>query len=109
MRCEYEQQDGESGNLSGNVRLMVRNLDSDRSYTIEVRDRSYGQGIVKREIPSSSASGGIESVNLDLSGSHAWYDFTVKVDGFDTFARYYAGHVETGRESFSDPQMGRVV
>ncbi|MCB1085409.1 MAG: phospholipase C, phosphocholine-specific [Verrucomicrobiae bacterium] len=109
MRCEYEQQDGESGNLSGNVRLMVRNLDSDRSYTIEVRDRSYGQGIVKREIPSSSASGGIESVNLDLSGSHAWYDFTVKVDGFDTFARHYAGHVETGRESFSDPQMGRVV
>jgi hypothetical protein len=25
------------------------------------------------------------------------------------YGRRYAGHIETGRESFSDPFMGRVV
>ncbi|HXE04371.1 MAG TPA: hypothetical protein VN579_00185, partial [Bryobacteraceae bacterium] len=50
------------------------------------------------------------SVLLPLKRSFGWYDFTVNIDGAETdsFMRRYAGHVETGRASFSDPLMGRV-
>ena len=44
---------------------------------------------------------------LDLQKSHGWYDFTVKAEGIESAARF-AGHVETGRSSFTDPLMGRV-
>ena len=43
---------------------------------------------------------------LPLRHSANWYDFTVRVDGRDAFARRFAGRVETGRHSLSDPEMG---
>jgi len=48
-------------------------------------------------------------VVLDLAKSFGWYDFSVKVRGFDHFEKRYAGRVETGRSSYSDPFMGGVV
>jgi hypothetical protein len=36
------------------------------------------------------------------------YDFTVKAEGSTTECRF-AGHVKTGRSSFSDPLMGGVL
>ena len=41
-----------------------------------------------------------------LDGSFGWYDFTVRVAGDETFLRHLAGHVETGRDSVSDPAIG---
>jgi phospholipase C len=46
---------------------------------------------------------------MDLKKSHHWYDFGMKVNGSQAFERRYAGHIETGRSSFSDPFMGRTV
>jgi phospholipase C len=48
------------------------------------------------------------SVVVDLNRSHGWYDFTVKADGSSEQA-HYAGRVETGRPSVSDPLMGGVL
>ncbi|WP_443748085.1 phosphocholine-specific phospholipase C [Asticcacaulis solisilvae] len=39
----------------------------------------------------------------DLSASYNWYDFSVTGDGF---ALRFAGHVEDGQPSFSDPAFG---
>ena len=47
------------------------------------------------------------SVLLNLAKSHSWYDFTVHT-GTTTEAQF-AGRVETGRPSFTDPLMGGVV
>jgi phospholipase C len=44
---------------------------------------------------------------LKLEKSFGWYDFTVEADGYSDFSRHYAGRVETGSPSRSDPQMGR--
>ena len=41
-----------------------------------------------------------------LEGSFGWYDLTVAVDGDAGFQRHLAGHVETGRDSVSDPAIG---
>lgn len=41
-----------------------------------------------------------------LRQSAHWYDFTVTVAELRGFSRRFAGRVETGRPSFSDPAMG---
>jgi phospholipase C len=45
---------------------------------------------------------------LPLGHSHGWYDFTVKIDESGAEARF-AGRVETGRPSISDPVMAGAV
>jgi len=46
---------------------------------------------------------------LSLQQFYGWYDLIVTVDGDPTFQYRLAGHVETGKESFSDPAMGGLV
>ena len=46
---------------------------------------------------------------LKLERFHGWYDWVVTVVGDPTFKYRLAGHVETGRDSISDPAMGGVV
>jgi phospholipase C len=41
-----------------------------------------------------------------LDSSFGWYDFAVTSDSNSLFERRLAGHVETGRDSMSDPAMG---
>lgn len=42
---------------------------------------------------------------LPLRKSAYWYDYSVTVAGMDGFSRRFAGHLETGRSSFTDPAM----
>ncbi|HET9934806.1 MAG TPA: phospholipase domain-containing protein, partial [Polyangiaceae bacterium] len=43
---------------------------------------------------------------LHIKQSANWYDFTVRVAGFDSFVRRFAGRMENGRNSLSDPALG---
>lgn len=43
---------------------------------------------------------------IPIKGSAYWYDFTVHVAGLDGYARRFAGRMETGRHSLSDPALG---
>ena len=52
------------------------------------------------------AAGAQESLHWDLADSGRWYDFQVKCDSDATFVRRFAGRVETGEHSVSDPAMG---
>lgn len=47
-------------------------------------------------------------LDIDLSENHGWYDFSLVVDGDDDIAYRFAGHIETGDASFTDPLMGQV-
>jgi len=44
-------------------------------------------------------------IRLPLRSSGGWYDFTVTVRGLPGFSRRFAGRLETGQPSFSDPAM----
>jgi phospholipase C len=44
-----------------------------------------------------------------LSATHGWYDLIIRVSGDDAFEYRLAGHVETGRDSMSDPALGGLV
>ncbi|KAF1055901.1 MAG: Non-hemolytic phospholipase C [Burkholderia gladioli] len=67
---------------------------------------------------SNAYSGATRSVELfpgqrldeyvDLRGSHGWYDLTVSDGTTAGFLRRFAGHVETGRASTSDPAIATL-
>jgi phospholipase C len=44
-------------------------------------------------------------IRLPLGGSNHWYDFSVRVTNLPGFSRRFAGRLETGAPSVSDPAM----
>lgn len=72
---------------------------------MSIVDAAYKKDAVSRDVAASGSA----SVVLRLDQSHGWYDFRVMIKGFDQFEKRYAGRVETGKDSVSDPFMGRVV
>lgn len=90
---------------SGDLELVVKNLDAEKACRLEIRDSSSGK---VSKIMQTVKAGGTRSFVVRLAGSHSWYDVAVRVDGFAQFARRFAGRVETGKAGFSDPAIGRV-
>ncbi|WP_343703908.1 phospholipase C, phosphocholine-specific [Chitinophaga sp.] len=88
----------------GNVAFLLHNTSS-HSLEIAVADVSYGGKSRKLTLPA----GARQKVAVALGGSHGWYDQLISVRGKNNFMRRYAGHVETGAASMSDPLMGKVV
>jgi phospholipase C len=52
------------------------------------------------------AGGATSTQNWSLTDSGRWYDFAVTCDTDPAFYRRFAGRVETGEHSVSDPAMG---
>jgi hypothetical protein len=46
---------------------------------------------------------------VPLGQFHNWYDLVITVSEDASFKYQLAGHVETGRDSYSDPAMGGLV
>ena len=80
---------------TGALDLLLGN-GSVQTVSFTVTDNAYGGGVRRHEI----ASGVTLSDHWNLDASHHWYDFTVTAAGS---AWRFAGHVETGHPSFSDP------
>jgi phospholipase C len=93
---------GRVGQGSG-ILLVVVNRDN-RSHTVEVKDMGYGAAAQKREL----RPGGKHTFQVNTTSSHGWYDLSLRVEGAEKFGKRYAGRVETGLWSYSDPVMGRV-
>jgi phospholipase C len=103
IACEYQRSLTDSKKLTGNIELKLHNLTS-QAHTIEIADHAYKANNHTKVI----AKGGTLHLPLSLVNSYGWYDFSVKVNGIHTFEKRYAGRVETGRPSYSDPQMGNI-
>lgn len=97
ISCEY-QLDPKSKKPTGNV---VLKFNAAAPAEIMITDHSYGQSAVTRKL-----NAGEESITLNLGKNYNWYDFSVQVKGAKHFEQRFAGRVETGKESFSDPKMG---
>ena len=93
---------------SGGIELQVTNFDT-IPHTIEIVDNAYKKPGFKKNIGNGGSGKDEMHIILDLKKSFGWYDFTVKVTGTETFKRRYAGHVETGDSSYTDPFMGDMV
>jgi phospholipase C len=100
VRTEYE---AIATNLTGNMRVHLRNRSNER-LTVAIHDNSYHADAIVKTI----APGLTQSVVFPLQRSHGWYDFTVQAKGSEAEARF-AGRVENGKPSFTDPLMGGMV
>lgn len=107
ITCEYQRQRLSQHKPTGHIELHLRNLSPDHAYQVEIRDEGYKKPVIRRTL--KTGSGSETTVVLDLDKNYQWYDFSIRVDGFGSFRRRYAGRVETGKAGFSDPAMGRVV
>ena len=52
------------------------------------------------------SGGGASEQHWELAASGQWYDFVVTCDADASYYRRFAGRVETGRHTISDPAMG---
>lgn len=52
------------------------------------------------------AAGSQKTLLMELSKNSGWYDYTLSVTGNSVYKKQYAGHVEDGHESITDPLMG---
>jgi phospholipase C len=100
VHLAYEQQ---GSGLTGNVQVHLLNA-GNAPVTATIADNSYNSGTVTKTVSAGQRA----SVVLDLKRSHGWYDFTVKQSNSEAESRF-AGRVETGKPSFSDPLMGGAV
>lgn len=48
-------------------------------------------------------------LQLDMSEWYGWYDFSVTLNQDPSFSRRFAGRIETGKDSCSDPFMGYLL
>ena len=80
----------------------MTNRNTHTSYPVEVRDQAYGGVKLSQSAPTNDAT----TIVFDTHQSHGWYDFRVEV-GLARCEKHYAGRVETGEWSISDPAMER--
>jgi len=85
------------------ISLSVRNA-GERNASVTLLDAYTGEKLTRVLHPGGSAEG-----PLSLEGFNGWYDVVVTVTEDPSFERRLAGHVETGRDSISDPAMGGLV
>ncbi len=104
--CGYEKALIESKKLTGNIELKISNQNNSQPLMVEIKDNAYKNPSIKKII---NAKNGESKIIIDLGKSHGWYDFSVKVKGNDLFEKRFAGHVETGNFSITDPLMGGEI
>ncbi|MEC5146571.1 phospholipase C, phosphocholine-specific [Chitinophaga sp. 212800010-3] len=98
VQCTYQRNTGRK--LTGNIALKLINRGAGAA-AFTITDKAYGKGAIQKTV----APGTTATLVIDLSKSHHWYDFSLKINGSKQFEQRYAGRVETGMDGVSDPAM----
>jgi phospholipase C len=94
-----------NGKATGNADLHFTNHTHHHPLAVVVDDLTAGgkQQVVK--LPPGGGLRARKKLTISLSQTHSWYDLRVHVDGAPHYEQRFAGHIETGGESYSDPAM----
>jgi phospholipase C len=92
----------------GHAELQLVNRDPKSPLVVTIVDLAYGDEPRSVNLGPSGEKAASVSLMLDLARSFGWHDLRIRVEGFPNFERRLAGRVENGKESFSDPHMGRT-
>jgi phospholipase C len=84
------------------ITLSLTNMGT-RTVDVNVRNAYRGKDAEQKLEPRRTTA-----VVFPLERSGGWYDLSITIAGDAAFAARFAGHVETGADSISDPAMGRV-
>jgi phospholipase C len=85
--------------LSGDMAVKLHGRGA-QPLSVTIEDVSYGGAA--QTLTTDPAGGAVRHV-IPLQKSDGWYDVRVTVAGSPAFSQRFAGHLETGRESRSDP------
>ncbi|MBT9330341.1 phosphocholine-specific phospholipase C [Paracidobacterium acidisoli] len=83
------------------IALEIRNR-GQHTTPVTITDAYSGEAIRRTLHPGTSF---VQS--WALATHYGWYDLIVESDSDSTFRRQLAGHVETGRDSMTDPAIGK--
>lgn len=86
------------------LKLTLSNTSS-QTQTLLVTDTFYGAPEQSVQLAALSS----QTLYLNLENSFGWYDLQVRLAGDKIYLRRFAGHLETGRPSRSDPANGKFV
>jgi phospholipase C len=79
----------------------LKNESHSEVISVQVQDNAYGNPNQELSLSSQQEI----RTEIDLKASHHWYDLMITVSSHSRYKRIYAGHVENGRWTTSDPQM----
>jgi phospholipase C len=96
VAASYDEPDNE-------ISLEVRNRSSERA-EVTVQDR-----YTSRATKLSLNPGETGTERWSLSRTRGWYDLVITVRADSQFDYRYAGHLENGEDSISDPAMGGLI
>lgn len=92
------------GKYTGNLQVLLENRGA-KLLEVNINDEVYKTNYKTIKIDA----GAKQIVKLNLKKYDGWYNFLVTVTGYSDYKKYYAGHVETGKESVTDPYMGGIL
>lgn len=98
----YPEQTGlVSKKLSGNLAMAIENA-TNQAIELKIEDHKYKTPTQKIKLKANATG----RLVLNTSQNNGWYDACVTIIGDEDFKHRYAGRIETGKESITDPFMG---
>ena len=82
----------------------LENHDNVKNVHCLLEDQAYGKEMNEFKIKAKSK----KTVAIDTQKSFGWYDFALRIKNNNNFERRFAGRIETGLPSKTDPQMGNL-
>jgi len=103
-----------SVNGTGRANLAVKtSYHDDPGITLDIHNRGAARAelsitdlYTRQVVTHTLEPGRLFTWHWSLERSFGWYDLTIRVGSDATFLHRVAGHVETGRDSASDPALG---
>ncbi len=87
------------------LEIKIKNTHSKQSKSLVIENIVYDSQITKEDIKPLEE----KKFKIALKKSYNWYDVSIKEEGNVQFLRRFAGHVENGLPSKTDPLMGGVI
>ncbi|HEX4414138.1 MAG TPA: phospholipase C, phosphocholine-specific [Lacipirellulaceae bacterium] len=83
------------------IAIHVANRDPSKAFKVELIDNAYGTSAQDRILAPQQ----YVTIVCDVTKSSGWYDLSLRVADNETYSFTFAGHVEVGASSISDPAM----
>jgi phospholipase C len=93
-----------TSSTSGDVEIHVTNREN-HPCDVEITALAYNAMTLRQKI----AAGRSVTHVIEAQQSFGWYDFNIRAPDDDRFEHRFAGRIETGKWSFSDPLIGRRI
>ncbi|TLV03137.1 phosphocholine-specific phospholipase C [Dyadobacter luticola] len=88
--------------------ILFLDFKSSKPCTLTIKDNAYGAVIQNIKLDQKVADGKV-TVPVSVGKNFNWYDLSISIENNPDFLWRYAGHIETGALSQSDPFMGQMI